>query len=67
MITNCGKLLSLIRDDTAILSLDLVCGASSDVELSGDDDAVTINVGLVCFVATILEGNRDFRGSDPYE
>lgn len=63
MITNCGKLFSLIRDRGAILGFDLVCGTSSGIESSRDDDAVAINVVLVCFVTTILEGDGDFGAS----
>jgi hypothetical protein len=67
MIANCGKLLSLVRDQGTILGLDLVCGTSFGIEPSRDDDAVTVNVMLVCFVATILEGDRDLRGSGTCE
>ena len=67
MIAYRGKLLSLMRDKGAILGLDLVCGTSFDVESPGDDDTVAINIVFVCFVATILEGNGDFRGSGLYE
>lgn len=37
------------------------------VEPSGDYDAVSINVMFVCFVATILESNCDFRSSETQE
>jgi len=67
MITNGGKILSLVRDHGAVLGLDLICGASFGVKLSRDDDAVTINVAFKCFIATILEGDGDFRGSGAYE
>jgi len=67
VITNCGKVLSLVRDQGAILGLDLVRGTSFVIKLSRDDNAVAKNVVLVCFVTTILEGDRDFRGSGSYE
>ena len=67
MITNCGKFLSLVRDQGTILGFDLVRRASSDIKLSRDNDAVTINVVLVCFVPTVLEGDRDFGGPGVYQ
>ena len=63
MVTNRGKLLLLVRDHSAILGPDLVRGASFGVKPPSDDDAVAINVMFVCFVATIFEGNSNFRGS----
>ena len=63
VITNCGKFLSLVRDQGTIFGLNLVRGAPFAVKLSRDNDAVAINVVLVCFVATVLEGDSDFRGS----
>lgn len=67
MITNSRELLSLMRDQGTILGLDLVCGTSFGIEPSRNDDAVTVNIMLVRFVATILEGDRDFRGSGTCE
>lgn len=34
------------------------------VEPSRDDDAVTIKIVFVRFIATVLEGDGDFRGSE---
>lgn len=67
MITNCGKFFPLVRDKSAVLGLYLVRGGSFGVEPSGDDDAVTINVMLEGFLATILESDGDFRGSEVHE
>lgn len=67
VITNCRKILSLVRDQSTVLGLDLVRGASLAVKPPRDDNAVAINIVLVCFVATVLEGDRDFRSSGVYE
>lgn len=67
MVTNRGKLLLLVRDHSAILGPDFVCGASFGVKPPSDDDTVAVNVVFVCFVATIFEGNGDFRGSGAYK
>ena len=67
MITNGGKVLSLVRDHGTVLGPNLVRGVSFDIKLSRDDDAVTINIVPICFIATVLEGDRDFRGSGAYE
>lgn len=67
MITDCRKLLSLVRDLGAILGLDLVCGASLAIKAPRNCDAVTVNVVFVCLVAAILEGDRDFRSPGAHE
>ena len=54
MVTDRGELLPLVRDQGAILSLDLVCGTSFGVKPSSDDDAVAVNVMLVCFVTAVF-------------
>lgn len=59
MVTNRGEFLPLVRDRGAVLGLDLVCGASFGVKPPSDDDAVTINVMLVCFVAAVFQGDCD--------
>lgn len=64
MVTNCGELLSLVRDQDAVFGFDLVCGTPFVVEPSRDDDAVTIKIVFVRFIATVLEGDGDFRGSE---
>ena len=63
MIANCRKLLSLVGNEGVVLGLDLIRGGSFEVKSSRDDDLVTINITFVCFVATILEGDGDFRCS----
>jgi hypothetical protein len=66
VVTNCGEFLPLVRDQSAVLGLDLVCRASFGVKLSRDDDAVTINVVLVCFVATVFQGDCDFGSPETW-
>jgi hypothetical protein len=63
MIANCGKLLSLAGNEDVVLGLDLVRRGSFEVEPSRDNNLVTISIMLVCFVATIFEGDGDFRSS----
>ena len=64
MITNCRKFFSLVGNRCAVFGLDLVRGASLGIKPPGDDNTVTIEVALVCFIATILEGNCNFRVSE---
>ena len=56
-----------MRDHSTILGLDLVRGASFVIKPPRNDDAVPINIVLVRFVATVLEGDCDLGSSEVYE